>query len=167
MEGLITTICLTAYALGWANAEQVCLNADTIVEVSERYDIQPEIIVSLVYHESRWNPRARSRAGACGLTQVLPKWTRNPRRTCSELMDNPEISLDTGAKMLYAFLNSKRYADGNLKVALCAYNAGYSNCKSYRTKRRSNTYGKKVIRTSKTFREKMLSFDPEGEDEVF
>jgi hypothetical protein len=44
MEGLITTICLTAYALGWANAEQVCLNADTIVEVSERYDIQSYLL---------------------------------------------------------------------------------------------------------------------------
>ena len=82
-------------------------------------------------------------------------------------MDNPEISLDTGAKMLYAFLNSKRYADGNLKVALCAYNAGYSNCKSYRTKRRSNAYGRKVIRTSKIFREKMISFEDQPEAEVF
>ena len=35
---LATFICLSAYAMGWANAEQVCLNADTIVQVSERYE---------------------------------------------------------------------------------------------------------------------------------
>ena len=164
---LATFICLSAYAMGWANAEQVCLNADSVVEVSERYEIEPEVIVSLVYHESRWNPRARSKVGACGLTQVIPRWTRNPRRTCSELRDSPEVSLNTGIEMLHRILNSKRYADGNLKVALCAYNAGYSNCKSYRTKRRSNAYGRKVLRTSKIFREKMISFEDQPEAEVF
>lgn len=167
MSATITTICLTAYALGWSNAEQVCLDAETVVEVSNTYDLPPELVVSLVYHESRWSPKVRSRAGACGLTQVIPKWTRNPRLTCTQLKENTALSLRTGIKMLHRLLISKRYASGNLNVALCSYNAGYSNCKSSRVKWCSNTYGRKVIRTSKTFREKMLSFDPEGEDEVF
>ena len=167
MSATITTICLTAYALGWSNAEQVCLDAETVVEVSNTYNLPSELVVSLVYHESRWNPQTRSRAGACGLTQVIPKWTRNPRLTCRQLKDDSVLSLRTGIKMLHKLLNTKRYANGNMKVALCMYNAGPSHCRQRGIQWRGNSYARKVLKTSKKFRDKMLTFDPEAEDEVF
>jgi soluble lytic murein transglycosylase-like protein len=167
MSATITTICLTAYALGFANAEEVCRNSDTVVELSEQYNIKPEIIVSLVYHESRWNPQTRSRAGACGLTQVISRWTRNPKLSCKQLKDDPALSLRTGVSMLYSLLNTRRYANGNMKVALCMYNAGPKNCRFGGVKWRGNSYARKVLKTSKKFRDKMLTFDPEAEDEVF
>jgi len=166
MGEVITTICLTAYALGFTNAEEVCKYADTVVEMSEEYRVQPELIVALVYHESRWNPRAKSKV-ACGLTQVIPKWTKNPRLTCKQLCDDPKLSLRTGIKKLSALLYSKRYAGGNINIALCAYNAGFSNCKSNRIKWNGTSYSRQILKTSKKFREKMLTFDPEAEDEVF
>ena len=167
MSATITTVCLTAYAFGFANAEEVCKQSDTIVELSQQYEIPPELIVSLVYHESRWNPRARSRAGACGLTQVIPRWTRNPRVSCSKLKNDPVLSLRTGIKMLNNLLQSKRYANGNIKVALCMYNAGPSRCRYSGVGVRGNSYARRVLKTSKKFRNKMLAFDPEAEDEVF
>ena len=167
MSATITTICLTAYALGFANAEEVCKQSDAVVELSQQYEIPPELIVSLVYHESRWNPHARSRAGACGLTQVIPRWTRAPRVSCNKLKNDPTLSLRTGVGMLSNLLRSRRYADGNIKVALCMYNAGPRQCRHNSVKRRGNSYARKVLKTSKKFRDKMLTFDPESEDEVF
>jgi len=167
MNVTITTICLTAYALGFANAEEVCRQSDTVVQLSQQYEMPPELIVSLVYHESRWNPHARSRAGACGLTQVIPRWTRNPKVSCKQLKDDPVLSLRTGVKMLNNLLRSRRYASGNIKVALCMYNAGPSRCRHNSVKWRGNFYARRVLKTSKKFRDKMLTFDPETEDEVF
>ena len=155
MSATITTICLTAYALGFANAEEVCKQSDAVVELSQQY------------HESRWNPHARSRAGACGLTQVIPRWTRAPRVSCNKLKNDPTLSLRTGVGMLSNLLRSRRYADGNIKVALCMYNAGPRQCRHNSVKRRGNSYARKVLKTSKKFRDKMLTFDPESEDEVF
>jgi len=167
MSAMMTTVCLTAYALGMANAEEVCRHADTVVSLSEEYDIEPELIVSLVHHESRWSPRAKSRAGACGLTQVIPRWTKNPRVSCNQLRNNPKLSLRIGVKILNTLLRSKRYANGNVKVALCMYNAGPRRCRSGAAKWRGTRYSRRVLRTAKKFRERMLEFDPEAEDEVF
>jgi len=167
MNAIITTVCLTAYALGMANAEEVCLQSDTVVALSKEYDIGPELIVSLVHHESRWNATAKSRAGACGLTQVIPRWARNPRVSCSQLRDNPKLSLRVGVKIFNTLLRSKRYADGNVKVALCMYNAGPRNCRFSAVKWHGSRYSRKVLKTAKKFRAKMMTFDPEAEDEVF
>ena len=167
MNAIVTTVCLTAYALGMANAEEVCLQSDTVVALSEKYDIGPELIVSLVYHESRWSPRAKSRAGACGLTQVIPRWTKKPKVSCEQLRSDPKLSLRTGMKMFNTLLRSRRYANENVKVALCMYNAGPSRCRSSGIKQRGSSYSRRVLRTAKKFREKMMTFDPETEDEVF
>ena len=164
---IITTLCLTAYALGFANAEEVCRHSDTVVSLSEKYDIEPELIVSLVYHESRWSPKAKSRAGACGLTQVIPFWVRSPRVTCNQLRNNPKLSLRIGMKIFNKLLRSKRYANENVKVALCMYNAGPRNCRFSGVKWRGTSYSRKILKTAKKFRERMLKFDPKAEDEVF
>lgn len=160
-------ICLAATSLSFANAEQVCKQADVVVELAEKYDIKPEIIVSMVYHESNWNPKVVSRAGACGLTQVIPRWTKSPKLTCRQLKEDPALSLRAGVAMLDKLLTSKKYADGNIKIALCAYNAGYSNCRSHRTARRSNRYGRGILRTAEKFKGKMLLFEDDLEAEVF
>ena len=167
MNAIVTTVCLTAYALGMANAEEVCRHSDTVVALSEKYDIEPELIVSLVHHESRWTPRAKSRAGACGLTQVIPRWVRKPRVSCNQLRNDPKLSLRIGVKILNTLLRSKRYANENVKVALCMYNAGPSRCRFSGVKWRGTRYSRKVLKTANKFREKMMTFDPEAEDEVF
>ena len=162
-----TALCLVAYFIGMTNAEEVCRQADTVIELSEQYDIDSGIITALVYHESRWSPRAKSRAGACGLTQVIPRWTRKPKLTCSQLQDDPELSLRAGMAILNRLLTSKRYANGNMKVALCAYNAGFSNCRSARVKRQGSRYSRRVLRTSKKIHKAASDLESEPEYEVF
>jgi membrane-bound lytic murein transglycosylase F len=162
-----TTLCLVAYLMGMTNAEEVCRQADTVIELSEQYNIDSGIITALVYHESRWSPRAKSRAGACGLTQVIPRWAKKPKLTCSQLRNDPELSLRVGIAILSRLLISKRYANGNMKVALCAYNAGFSNCRSARVKWRGSRYSRRVLKTAKKIHKVASDLESEPEYEVF
>ena len=63
------------------------------------------------------DPRARSRAGARGLLQLMPRTARalgtNP--------DDPRASINAGARYLSQLLG--RFG-GDLELALAAYNAG-------------------------------------------
>lgn len=153
-----TALCMSAYMIGLPNPEYICEHTTTVKELSEDYNIQPEIIMSLVYHESRWTPTAKSRAGACGLTQVIPRWSRNPRVTCKQLMDNPTLALETGVRMLNSVLRPKRYANSNMKVALCMYNAGPSRCRFGGVEQRGNRYSRKVLKTAGNLRKKMVEY---------
>ena len=63
-------LCAAYVALAFPNADMACENMDHIVDVAEKYDVEPTVVVSLIYVESRWVERAVSRDGACGLTQV-------------------------------------------------------------------------------------------------
>ena len=153
-----TALCMSAYMIGLPNPEYICEHTTTVKELSEDYGIQPEIIMSLVYHESRWNPKAKSRAGACGLTQVIPKWVKEPRVSCQQLMKDPKLSLRTGVKMLNRVLRPSRYANGNMSVALCMYNAGPQKCRSKNIQRRGSGYSRKVLKTAGNLRKKMIEY---------
>ena len=72
-------ICAAVMAIGMPNADFACKHMDALVEASEKYDIDPVVLTALIHTESRWTPRAKSRTGACGLTQVIPKFTRKFR----------------------------------------------------------------------------------------
>jgi soluble lytic murein transglycosylase-like protein len=79
--------------------------------------VEPALLDALVAAESSYDPAARSRAGALGLTQLMPGTAaslgvQNP-------MD-PEQNLHGGAKYLSQLL--KQFGDP--KIALAAYNAG-------------------------------------------
>jgi soluble lytic murein transglycosylase-like protein len=43
-----------------------------LVEESERQGMDPRFVMAVIEHESAWNPRAVSPAGAIGLMQVMP-----------------------------------------------------------------------------------------------
>ncbi len=109
------------------------------------------IMVSLIHYESRFNLRVVSSAGACGLTQVLPRYTGgrpyprgvgNPRLTCEQLKD-PRTSILAGARALRYWLH--QYGRGNERVGLCGYNAGF-RCKGQTPHRAGMRYSRRVIR---------------------
>lgn len=45
-----------------------------VAEVADIWGIDPALLVSTAWHESRMSNRAVSRSGAVGALQVLPKW---------------------------------------------------------------------------------------------
>ena len=76
--------------------------------------------------ESGYNPRAISKKGAIGLMQVMPT-------TASDLgikdLYNPEYNVDAGVRYIKKLL---KQFNGDLRLALAAYNAGSKKVRKYR-----------------------------------
>ena len=136
-------LCYALMSISMPRAEFACEHMETLVEAAEENDLRPELVVAMIHVESNWNHKAVSRANACGLTQVLPKYTKNPKLTCKELKD-PETSIRTGAKALGYWVN--KYGKGNERIGLCGYLAGF-RCKGENKNNAGyNRYAPKVLR---------------------
>lgn len=155
-------LCSAVLAIGMPNAERACQHMELVVEVSEREDIKPEVLIALIHTESRWKPRVVSRANACGLTQVIPKWTGGRasgkvKYTC-EGLKNPETSIRAGGKIFsfwlhnYAGCEIERCKERHYRVGLCGYNAGY-RCKGKKPLRAGMRYSRIVLKKSKQIRD--------------
>jgi soluble lytic murein transglycosylase-like protein len=140
----VEVLCSIVISLGMPNSDVACKHMETIIDASDHYDLEPELMISLIHHESRWTHDAVSRSGACGLTQVLPKYTKNPKLTCNQLK-NPETSIWAGAKALNFWLHKYKRNRGSIKLALCGYNAGF-RCLGPNPNRKGMRYSKKIRR---------------------
>ena len=89
-----------------------------IIKASEKHNVEPALIKAIIKAESNFNHRAVSRKGARGLMQLMPA-------TASSLQVkdsfHPENNIEGGVKYLRYLLN---LFNGNLPLALAAYNAG-------------------------------------------
>jgi soluble lytic murein transglycosylase-like protein len=89
-----------------------------IQEAANKYGLDWKVLLTIVMKESGGNPKAVSYCGAEGLTQLMP-------RTAKELgvknSFNPKENIHGGAKYFSKML--KKF-DGNLELALLAYNHG-------------------------------------------
>jgi soluble lytic murein transglycosylase-like protein len=96
--------------------------AASIYDVALSEGVEPGLAFRLVKTESGFNPMAKSKAGAYGYTQILPSTARlyEPGLTTKQLFDRA-TNLRLGFRYLRDLL--ERY-DGNLALALLAYNRG-------------------------------------------
>jgi len=108
-----------AFAMRYRISPQL---ARTIHTAAQAQGLDPELGFRLVRAESNFNPRARSRAGALGLTQLMPYTARWLDRgmTSSERIMQPEANLAAGFRYLRRLID--KY--GDLRLALLAYNRG-------------------------------------------
>jgi soluble lytic murein transglycosylase-like protein len=120
--------------------------AGTIYDVALSEGLAPHIAFPLVQLESRFDGRARSRAGAIGLAQVLPSTARlyEPGLTDTALYQ-PEINLRIGFRYLRDLM--ERY-DGDLERALLAYNRGPARVQELLDAGRNprNGYAERIMR---------------------
>jgi soluble lytic murein transglycosylase-like protein len=112
------------------------------------YGVDPALFKAQIKQESGWNYKARSRAGAVGVAQIMPStaraWGVNPH--------NPISALRAAAKNMARYIKTyKRQGHDEQtahKMALCAYNAGpgavakYKGCPPYRE---TQNYHKTII----------------------
>ncbi len=91
---------------------------DLIIKASEKHKIEPALIKAIIKAESNFNHRAVSPKGARGLMQLMPATASS-----LEVQDSfhPGNNIEGGVKYLRYLLN---YFNGNLPLALAAYNAG-------------------------------------------
>lgn len=150
MIGALLSLCAimpAALPMSKTQARNLCKYEKYILKESKVNNIEPELLASVIYVESGFYPNVVSDANACGLTQVIPKWTGGKetgkkRYTCKQLK-NPRISIKVGARILGYII--KNYAKGNEDKALCMYNAG-SVCLKKKNFYKKLYYVKKVRR---------------------
>ncbi len=92
---------------------------------AKKYNIDASIIEAVITTESNWQPSAVSVKGAIGLMQLMPSTSRDMR--VKDPYD-PEDNIEGGTKYLRLLLD--RF-NGNLKLALAAYNAGPGRVTKY------------------------------------
>ena len=123
---------------------------DIIRKASEKYDVDYALIKAVIKAESNFNHRAVSPVGAQGLMQLMPK-------TASSLnvqdSFHPENNINGGVRYLRYLL---RLFNGNLSLALAAYNAGEGAVARYNNRippyPETQTYVQRVLQYLEQYR---------------
>jgi soluble lytic murein transglycosylase-like protein len=96
-----------------------------IVRAGRRAGVDPRLLHAVIWQESKYKNAAVSHVGASGLMQLMPATAK--RFGCEDSSD-AESNVAAGTKYLRFLL--KRF-DGNVTLALAAYNAGEGNVDKY------------------------------------
>jgi len=110
-----------------------------MIESAKRYGIDPRILRTVCFIESRFRASAVSPKGARGLMQFMPKTAaayglQNPH--------DPKAAMDAAAHYLRDLL---RKFGGRVDLALAAYNAGEGTVESFQTGRPLVLASRKII----------------------
>ena len=100
---------------------------DIITAACNRHGVDPSLVHAIVKVESDFNPYALSSKGAMGLMQLMPQ-TAVEMKVGNSF--NPHDNIDGGVKYLRYLID--RY-EGNLSLALAAYNSGETAVKKWGT----------------------------------
>lgn len=124
---------------------------DSIIrQAASRYQVDPYLVKAIIMAESSYNPKAISKKGAKGLMQLMPK---TAKALGVEDSFNPEHNINAGVKYFKQLLNQ---FNGDVKLALAAYNAGSKRVKKYKgipPYKATQYYVKKVFEYHKRYRE--------------
>ena len=106
------------------NAAQASAFSAIVREAGKEFDIEPEIIASIIVVESGVRPHVISRGGDYGLMQVRYRVHKNKVKSANELLD-PKTNIFIGTKIFKQCYEKKktlrgaliRYSGGNKKMA--------------------------------------------------
>lgn len=122
------------YQLSTSQANSIL---NTVERESHHHGLDPHLILAIIATESRFNASARSKAGALGLMQAIPRWHPDSlSRTnvkASELYD-PHKNIKVGVDIFSKYL---KLAGGNITMALQRYNGSLND--------RSRSYSRRVL----------------------
>ena len=108
-------------------ASQLIAIAESVAEESRRHGIEPELLISVIFSESRFRIDAVSEKGAIGLMQLLPSTAEeiaahlNLRWQGDAHLLNPQANIAIGSYYLRQLMD---LFDNDVQLALTAYNKG-------------------------------------------
>lgn len=106
-----------------------------IREAAMEFGVDPFLIAAVIKVESNFRPGVTSRKGAIGLMQILPDTGQQAaarvglREYTTDMLFDPRVNIRLGTWYLSYLL---REFNGNLQLALAAYNGGLRNVKEWR-----------------------------------
>lgn len=130
-----TPILKIIYPIGYI--DQIDIN-------SQRFNVDKYLVMGVISAESRFNQNAQSQKGAMGAMQVkedTAKWcndTFNLGVDINNLYD-PSVNITIGCAYLEYLIDM---FDGDVKVALAAYNAGLGNVNKWLKDKKYSSDGK-------------------------
>ncbi|MDM7464284.1 MAG: transglycosylase SLT domain-containing protein [Tepidimonas taiwanensis] len=98
-----------------------------LASAARRHDLDPALVTAVAAAESGFRPDVVSHKGAVGLMQVMPATAARyglaaaNAQHASVLLKDPDLNVQIGARYLADLL---RMFDGELELAVAAYNAG-------------------------------------------
>ncbi len=100
-----------------------------VYKYSKENNIDPLLIFAIIKTKSNCNENAKSKSGALGLMQIMPKTAREQAENVNteytnETLYNPEENIRLGITYYKSLLN---YYNQNYILAFAAYNAGIGN----------------------------------------
>ncbi len=96
---------------------------DLVKSIAEEAGVDWRLVLAVMAQESEFNPNARSWAGAVGLMQIIPRFSRVEEEA---LLYDPEINIREGVRYLDKHLNRYSHLDSlnRYSMALANYNVG-------------------------------------------
>ena len=97
--------------------------ADSVFSLSRKHGFNPYLVMAVIFVESRFDRRAVSGKGACGLMQVnVPVW-KNALNIDRRRIFQVDYNIELGLTILKGYLMETR---GDIIRALILYNNGYN-----------------------------------------
>ncbi|MFZ1983845.1 MAG: lytic transglycosylase domain-containing protein [Desulfatitalea sp.] len=127
---------------------------DPIMQAAEAYSVDPTLIRAIIVAESSYNPQAVSKRGAQGLMQLMPATAQSLGLSNSF---DPARNIDAGVRYFRTLMD--RF-DGDVRLALAAYNAGSRYVRQYNGVppfSATRIYIKKVLHFQKKFQNEMAA----------
>ncbi|MGC8668169.1 MAG: lytic transglycosylase domain-containing protein [Chthonomonadales bacterium] len=126
----------------------------SVLYFSQRYKVDPRLVVAMIIAESDFNPRSTSRKGAMGLGQLMPEEVRALHLTNPyDPIQNVKGAVDLLRGKLDLFrrqpLPEGQYTWDQIMLALAAYNAGAGAVRRYGgipPYRETQAYVRRIVR---------------------
>lgn len=123
-----------------------------IIQTANHYQIDPALIKAIIMAESGYNTKAVSKSGAKGLMQLMPE---TAQAMGVEDILNPHQNITGGIQYFKQMVN--RF-NGDVSLALAAYNAGSRNVLNYKgipPFKETRYYIKKVLKYYQIYKDQM------------
>ncbi len=123
-----------AYRLGLFSLREEGKRFDAVLyplpkwQPSQGFNLEPALLYAFMRQESAFKPYARSRVGATGLMQLMPRTAQYManRKLSGQFLRQPEDNLALGQKYLQFLMNDANIGK-NLVFAAASYNGGPGN----------------------------------------